>query len=62
MHFLQVKISHVSNASRIWVSILDQSFHEDNGSSDIQYKKLSFELSEYYSIPENRTFYGNMLT
>lgn len=63
--FIQVKVIHVSNASRLWVTILE---HIPATKGDIpvplhdpmEFKKLSLDLAHYYSIKDNKKYHGNI--
>ena len=62
-----MKVCHVSNATRVWVSLLEHVSYTGNKTSiglhsDIKFKKLSLDLTQYYSIPENREFIGKSLS
>lgn len=62
-YFFQVKVNHVSNASRLWVSILEHfpatkpaipaTVHDP-----MEFKRLSLDLAHYYSIKENKKYHG----
>ena len=61
-----MKVSHVSNATRMWVSLVEHTSLKDDKTSlglhnVVLYKKLSLELTQHYSIPENRAFQGRVL-
>ena len=66
-NFLQMKVIHVSNATRLWVTLLEHCSHNNETTplyfhSEIEFKRLSLDLAQYYSAPENRVFQGDAVT
>lgn len=57
-----MKVSHVSNATRLWVTLLEHTSHNETISlrlhSEIELKRLTLDLAQYYSASENRLFQG----
>lgn len=62
-YLLQVKVVHVSNASHLWVYLLDH-FPLTRGCSPfyfhdpMQFKRLTLDLAQYYSNKENVKYHG----
>ena len=60
---MQIKVVHVSNATRLWVSILEHFPITRGGSSPylhdpLVFKQLTLDLSHYYSEKENKKYHG----
>lgn len=62
-HTLQVKVCHVSNATRLWVSLLQHS-PRHRGEKPVPchdpfvFVKLTMDLAQFYSSPENKRLHG----
>lgn len=61
--YLQVKVCHVSNATRLWVSLLQHS-PQHRGEKPVPchdpsiFVKLTMDLAQFYSKSENKTLHG----
>lgn len=62
-HKLQVKVCHVSNATRLWVSLLQHS-PQHRGEKPVPchdpsvFVKLTLDLAQFYSNPNNKRLHG----
>ena len=62
-HTLQVKVCHVSNATRLWVSLLQHS-PQHRGEKPVPchdpsvFVKLTLDLAHFYSNPNNKRLHG----